>query len=458
MSIDFNPHIFREYDIRGHADEELPDPLVEALGHAFAARVRSAGCARVAIGRDCRISSPRVAAALARGIAEAGLDVVTLGMVPTPLLYFAVHTGGFDAGIQVTGSHNPPEYNGFKMMVGHDTLHGSDVLELRAHIEAGDRAPAAKSGSVTEEDITEAYLDFVCGNITMGPRKLRVVIDGGNGAGGELGVRLYRRLGADVIGECIEPDGTFPNHHPDPTNLEAVAWMRRAVLEHRADLAIGYDGDADRMGVVDHAGDVQWGDRLMILFSRALLKDEPGARIVGEVKCSKTLFDDIRAHGGHGEMWKVGHSLIKARMRETGALLAGEMSGHIFFKHRFFGFDDGLYAGARLLELLSHEERRIDELLSDVPETWVTPEIRRPCPDGIKFAVVARVVEILASRTRVIDIDGARAEWEDGWGLVRASNTQPVVVLRVEAESAHRRDEILTELQSLVSQAESDLS
>jgi phosphomannomutase/phosphoglucomutase len=290
----------------------------------------------------------------------------------------------------------------------------------------------------------------VVDNITMGPRKMRIVVDGGNGVAGPSAMRLFERLGVDAIGRYIEPDGTFPNHHPDPTTVETVAIMREAVMETGADLAIGFDGDGDRIGVVDGSGDVQWGDKLMIIFSRALLAEKPGATIVSEVKCSKTLYDDIAAKGGKGIMWRTGHSPIKAKMKEEGALLGGEMSGHIFFQHRWFGFDDALYAGARLLEILSSSDETLAERLSDVPVTYVTPEIRLECPDEVKFDVVARIVARLKKDHEVFDIDGARVNFPDGWGLIRASNTQPVLVMRAEAQTEARRDEIEAMLRALI--------
>ena len=306
------------------------------------------------------------------------------------------------------------------------------------------------TGRAVSSPIDDDYVAWVIENIHMGDRRLRVVVDGGNGVGGPVATRLYEALGVEVIGRFIEPDGTFPNHHPDPTTVETVAIMRDHVMETGADLAIGFDGDGDRIGVVDGDGNVQWGDRLMIVFSRAVLEQIPGATIVSEVKCSKTLYDDIAAHGGDGIMWRTGHSPIKAKMRETGAALGGEMSGHIFFKHRFFGFDDALYSGARLLEILSSDPRGLGEMLADVPETFVTPEIRVDCPDEVKFDVVARIVARLKQDHDVFDIDGARVEFADGWGLVRASNTQPVLVMRAEAATEARRDEIRAMLETLI--------
>ena len=445
-----NSLIFRAYDIRGIADDDLNPAVACDIGRALGTMARRRGAETFAIGRDCRVSGPRVRDDVVAGLVSTGLRVLDVGMVPTPMLYFAVVHRGLGGGVQVTGSHNPPEFNGLKMMIGESTLHGGEIQEIRALIEAADFEVG--EGSVEAAPVTDEYLDWVTDNIQMGPRKLRVLVDGGNGVAGPSAIALYERLGVETVGQFIEPDGTFPNHHPDPTTVETVAIMRESVLAEACDLAIGFDGDGDRIGVVDGVGDVQWGDRLMILFSRAVLAEVPGATIVSEVKCSKTLYDDIAAHGGNGIMWRTGHSPIKAKMKETGAALGGEMSGHIFFKHRFFGFDDALYAGARLLELLSSTDQTIGELLADVPKTFVTPEIRVDCPDEVKFAVVDRIVARLKSEYEVFDIDGARVNFPDGWGLIRASNTQPVLVMRAEADSVARRDEIQRMLEGLIAE------
>ena len=445
-----NPLIFRAYDIRGVADTDLAPDIAVRIGKALGTMARREGQTTFAVGRDCRVSSPRVSADIVRGLVSTGLHVQDVGAVPTPLLYFATVTRALGGGVQVTGSHNPPEFNGLKMMMSGRTLHGDEIQELLRLVQTEDFEVG--EGSVELAPIEDAYIDHVVENITMGPKKLRVVVDGGNGIGGPPAVRLFERLGCEVIGRYIEPDGTFPNHHPDPTTVETVAILREAVLETGADLAIGFDGDGDRIGVVDGAGDVQWGDKLMIVFSRAVLEEVPGATIVSEVKCSKTLYDDIARHGGDGIMWRTGHSPIKAKMKETGAALGGEMSGHIFFKHRWFGFDDALYAGARLLEILSSREETLGELLSDVPVTHVTPELRLDCPDEIKFDVVSRIVARLKAQHEVNDIDGARVTFADGWGLIRASNTQPVLVLRAEAETEARRDEIEAMLRGMIAE------
>lgn len=447
-----NAEIFRAYDIRGVADRDLTDEVVFDLGRALGSEAVATGATTFAVGRDCRVSGPRLHAALVRGLTATGLKVLDVGMVPTPVLYFAVFHFGLGGGVQITGSHNPPEFNGFKMLLGRDALHGDGVQALHRRMVAQDFASG--TGSMETLAVEEAYLGHIAGSMKMGSRKLKVLIDGGNGIGGPLALQLAERLGVETVGRFIEPDGTFPNHHPDPTTVETVEIMAHDVKAYGCDFAVGLDGDADRMGVVDGNGEVQWGDRLLALFARGVLQEVPGATIVGEVKCSKTLYDDIAKHGGNGVMWKTGHSLIKAKMKETGALLAGEMSGHIFFKHRYYGFDDGLYAMARLVEMMSNTDATISSLLSDIPVTFVTPELRVDCPDHLKFAIVERVVASLkAQGLRVNDIDGARVTYEDGWGLIRASNTQPVLVMRTEATTPERRDAIKAFLEETIAAA-----
>jgi phosphomannomutase/phosphoglucomutase len=436
--------IFREYDVRGLVDEDLTAEAVGLVGRALGTRVRRAGGRTVVVGRDCRLSGERLAAAARQGINASGCDVVDLGVVPTPLTYFAAETLPVDGLCMVTGSHNPPEYNGLKVGVGRSTLYGRDIQGLREQIERGDLE--AGSGAVTGHDVVPAYLDHVAGNLRLGARRLKVVVDAGNGTGGAVAVPLFRRLGLDVVPLFEEMDGRFPNHHPDPTVEENLVPLQARVRETGADLGIAYDGDADRVGAVDEKGQVLWGDQLMILFSRALLAEVPGATIVGEVKCSMTLYDEIARLGGRGIMWQAGHSIIKAKMKEERALLAGEMSGHVFFGHRWFGFDDGIYASARLLELLSHAEGPLSGLLADVPRTFSTPELRMRCPEEKKFELVRRAQEWFSARHRTVTVDGVRVIFPDGWGLVRASYTQPLLVLRFEARTAER----LTEIRDLV--------
>lgn len=443
-----NPAIFRAYDIRGDADRDLTDALAEGVGRAYGSLLRQNGGRRIALGRDCRTHGPRLHAALVRGLLATGVEVEDVGVVPTPLLYFAVFHRDLDGGIQITGSHNPSGDNGFKMMMGKNSLHGDGVQEIRRRIESG--VPDASGGEIVDRPIEDAYVDYVADNLSLGARPLRIVIDGGNGAGGPAALRVMERLGVEVDPIYTDMDGTFPNHHPDPTVAENLQDLIERVRSSGADVGVAYDGDADRIGVVDEAGTIIWGDRLMILLSREVLREVPGAAIVSEVKCSRTLFEDIAAQGGRPIMSQVGHSIIKERMKEEDALLGGEMSGHIFFRHRWFGFDDAVYATGRLLEILSQTDRSMSELLEDVPVTHVTPEIRLDCPDSVKFGVVERAVAHYKSLYDVIDIDGARVNFPTGWGLIRASNTQPVIVLRAEAESADALATIRAELEGFV--------
>ena len=435
-----SPTIFREYDIRGLVDQDLTEEAVLLVGKALGTRIRAAGGRRAAVGRDARLSGERFARQMIAGLCSTGVDVVDLGVVPTPLTYYAAFTLDVDGICMITGSHNPPEYNGLKVGVGRTTYHGEEIQALRRLSESGKFATG--TGKVEARDVVGPYRADVRSRLRFGPRKLKVVVDAGNGTGGVVAVPLFESLGLEVVPLFVEMDGRFPNHHPDPTvekNLEA---LKAKVLETRADVGIAYDGDADRVGAVDEKGNVLWGDQIMILFSRALLAEQPGAAIVGEVKCSMTLYDDIAKHGGRGIMWKAGHSLIKAKMKEEGALLAGEMSGHIFFAHRWFGFDDGIYSSARLLELLTHDPQPLSTHLADVPRTFATPELRVDCPEELKFELVRRAQEHFASRYQAVTVDGVRVVFPDGWGLVRASNTQPLLVLRFEARTAERLAEI----------------
>jgi phosphomannomutase/phosphoglucomutase len=412
------------------------------LGSALGKRVEGES---VVVGRDPRVHSPRLFAALTDGI-RAHADVIDIGVVPTPVLYFAAHHLAPAASVMITGSHNPPEDNGFKLLRGTETLHGPAIAELRHEVEQLLGKPALPPHrAIQSRDVTGAYLDHAVSQLRMGPRRFKVVVDAGNGAGGPTAVTLYRRLGFEVVPLYCELDGRFPHHHPDPTQPENLVDLIATVEREGAELGIALDGDADRLGAVDGTGRVLWGDQLMILFGKALLAEVPGAKLVGEVKCSQAMYDELAAAGGQIEMWKVGHSLIKARMKETGALLAGEMSGHIFFAHRWLGFDDAIYVGARLLELLSVGERSLAQHAAELPIAINTPEIRIDCPDDKKVAVVAAVTKRLREDPDVrdvIEVDGVRARFDGGWGLVRASNTQPALVMRCEAQSKQRLAEI----------------
>jgi phosphomannomutase/phosphoglucomutase len=442
-----NPRVFREYDIRGNADRDLDDAFAGDLGRAIGTHLHRSGARRITLGRDCRVHSPRLHAALRAGLLSTGIDVIDVGVVATPVLYFSVFHFGTDGGIQITGSHNPPEDNGFKIVRGKSTIHGPEIQTLRALVEKRDFHVAAAPGKVEDRDVSGPYLDMAVSRIQLGPRRFKVVVDAGNGVGG-LAAPLIRRLGFEVTELFCEPDGRFPNHHPDPTVEANVATLKRTVAEVGAEVGIALDGDADRIGVVDAKGRVVWGDQLMILFARSILEEVPGATFVSEVKCSKALYDEIARAGGRAIMWKVGHSLIKEKMKAEGALLAGEMSGHIFFAHRYYGYDDAIYSAARLVELLSRGTLTLSQHVDTLPKVFNTPEIRYELPDEIKFDVVRRVVERFRRDHQVVDVDGARITWKDGWALVRASNTQPALVLRFEAETPARLDEIRSFVES----------
>ena len=444
-----NPNIFRQYDIRGDAAHDLDDEFTRLLGRAIGTFQLRNGNERIALGRDCRLSSPRLHAGLLEGLTSTGVHILDIGVVPTPLMYFTVFHEALDGGVQITGSHKPPKDNGFKMMREHRSLFGADIQELRRLMERQDFE--TRSGSEVEEfDAVPSYISFMRGNIALSNRKLRFAVDAGNGAGGPLAIATMQALGLEPMPLLCEMDGRFPVHHPDPTQPENLQLLRDTMKEHDLDLGIAFDGDADRIGVIDKNLDVVWGDRLMVLLSRALLKEHPGAAILGEVKCSQTMYDDIAKHGGRPILWKTGHSLIKTKMKEEGALLAGEMSGHIFFADRYFGFDDAVYAALRVIEILADAPAPLHDLLSDVPETFSTPELRVECDDEQKFEVVDRVLTHYRATHEVVDVDGARVLFEGGWGLVRASNTQPVLVLRFEADSGERLAEIRADVEQVV--------
>ncbi len=443
-----NSRIFREYDIRGVADRDFPDDLAGTLGRAIGDHLWDSGARRITLGRDCRISSPRIHAKVKAGLLASGLAVVDVGVLHSPGLYFSVFHLEADGGVMITASHNPAEDNGFKIVSGRSTIFGAELQRLRARVEKGEVRADARPGTASSHDILADYVDTVVGNIHLGPRPIKVVVDGGNGTGGLSLLPILRRLGVQADDIYCEPDGRFPHHHPDPTVAENLVDLTRRVRETGAEVGLALDGDGDRIGAVDGQGRILWGDQLVILFARQILVEKPGATFVSEVKCSQALFDEITARGGRAIMWKVGHSLIKVKMKEEKAALAGEMSGHMFFADRWYGFDDAVYAGARLIELLSHSKQTLAELYDTLPVFHNTPEIRMPCADDIKFEVVRRAVEWFRERHEVIEVDGVRVTFQDdggktnGWGLVRASNTGPVLVMRFEADSAVRLGEI----------------
>jgi len=445
--VDINPKIFREYDIRGIVGQDLDGAVVETLGRAMGTFFVGRGKKDVAMGRDCRLSSPEFASALAHGLLATGCDVTDLGVIPTPLLYFTVFHEKKQSGVMITGSHNPPEHNGFKVMSGEETLYGASIQEIGETIDKG--VFARGSGRFSSLNVVPAYQDYVSRNVRIS-RPIKVVVDAGNGTGGTVAVPLLKKMGADVVDIFCEPDGRFPNHHPDPTLPDAMQALIAKVRESGAELGIAYDGDADRLGVVDDRGRIIWGDQLLIIFARDILPGRPGAAVISEVKASKVLYEEVEKLGGRPIMWRTGHSLIKKKIREEKAPLAGEMSGHIFFADRWFGFDDAIYASARLLEILSKSKNRLSDMLADLPKTYSTPEIRIYASDEVKFKIVDEVRRELAARYPVIDIDGVRAIFPKGWGLVRASNTQAVIVLRFEADTEGDLAAIQNEVRGLL--------
>ncbi|GBC63329.1 phosphomannomutase/phosphoglucomutase [Desulfonema ishimotonii] len=442
-----NPEVFREYDIRGIAGEDMTETDVLLLGRAIGTFMRQHGRSELAVGRDCRLTSDAYSEQLIRGLLLTGCHVTDIGLCPTPVLYFAIQHLSLEGGVMVTASHNPKEYNGFKMCIGPDSVHGEDIQEIREIVEQ--QAFETGEGTRASRGIIPEYQKQIAENITIS-KPMRVGIDAGNGTAGEIARQLLEELGCEVHALYCEPDGNFPNHEADPTVLKNMADLIAMVREKGLDVGIGYDGDGDRIGVVDDRGEIVFGDKLIILFAREILSRKPGATFISEVKCSKVMYDDIEKHGGRAIMWKTGHSLIKAKMRAENAALAGEMSGHMFFEDRYLGYDDALYASCRLLEILADSGQRIADLLDDVPKTFTTPEIRVDCPDDRKFGIVAKVTDYFRERFDVIDIDGVRVLFDDGWGLVRASNTQPALVLRFEAMTEARLAEIRTLVESVL--------
>jgi phosphomannomutase/phosphoglucomutase len=444
-----NPEIFREYDIRGVVDRDLAPESVRMVARGIGTYVRRRYTGEVVVGRDVRLSSDSLAAEIFRGLRESGLDSVDIGMVPTPLLYYAVTRGGedsFAAGVMITGSHNPPEFNGFKICHGTTPIFGPDIQEIRALVEKGDFESG--EGKIRKLDVRSDYIDEIVRGIRLA-RPVRLVIDSGNGTAGPIAVPIFRRLGCEVISLFEEPDGRFPNHHPDPTVPKYIQTLIRTVRETKSEFGIGYDGDSDRIGAVDENGNILFGDTLTGIFARSVLAVRPGATIVFDVKCSKGLVEAIEAAGGKPLMWKTGHSHLKRKMRQERGPFAGEMSGHVFFADRYYGYDDAIYASCRLAEIVSARGLPLSAIAAEIPRYFSTPEIRIDCPDAEKFEVVERMKERFRRTNEVVDIDGARIEFGDGWGLIRASNTQPVLVLRFEAKS----EEALARIRSVVGRA-----
>lgn len=436
-----NKKIFREYDIRGIAGEDLTEDNVRLIGKAMGTVLRRQGRKSLAVGRDCRLSSDAYAEQVIQGLLSTGCDVLDIGVCPTPLLYFSIQHFSMEGGLMVTASHNPPEYNGFKLCSGTDSIHGEGIQQIYTLIESRDFETG--SGTLNQADSIVPYRQYLSDTIRI-EHPPRVGVDAGNGTAGPVAVPVLKQFGCEVHDLYCDMDGTFPNHEADPTVAANMQDLIALVKDNNLDMGVGYDGDGDRIGIVDEKGNMVYGDQLMIVFAREILSRKPGATFISEVKCSKTMYDDIRKNGGNAIMWKTGHSLIKKKMKEENAALAGEMSGHIFFSDRYLGYDDALYATLRLIEILSHTGKTVSQLLEDIPETFNTPEIRVDCPDEVKFQVVEKITETFKAKHDVIDIDGARVLFDDGWGLVRASNTQPALVLRFEAMSPERRDEIRT--------------
>jgi phosphomannomutase/phosphoglucomutase len=437
--------IFREYDIRGIAGKELNENDVMLIGKAVGTFLLNQGRSKLVVGRDCRTTSDLYTEKLVDGLLSTGCDVVDIGVCPTPVLYFSIQHFKKEGGVMVTASHNPPEYNGFKLCSGTDSIHGEDIKALYRMIEEGIFREGR--GTLEQADAVTPYKAWLYENITLS-KPLAIGVDAGNGTAGPVAVPVLKHLGCTVHDLYCEMDGTFPNHEADPTVAANLKDLIALVKEKKLDVGIGYDGDGDRIGVVDENGRIVYGDQLMIVFAREILSRKPGATFISEVKCSKTMYDDIRKHGGNALMWKTGHSLIKKKMKEEKAALAGEMSGHIFFADRYLGYDDALYATLRLLEIIASTGKSMSRLLDGIPVTYNTPEIRVECPDDIKFQVVAKITDHFRALHEVIDIDGVRVLFDDGWGLVRASNTQPALVLRFEAMSESRLSEIRTYVES----------
>jgi phosphomannomutase/phosphoglucomutase len=435
MTTSIDPGLFKAYDIRGIVDKSLTVEATRLIGAAFGTEALAKDVREIAVGRDGRLSGPKLRDALIEGIRSTGVGVIDVGMVATPMLYFATYELGTQSGIEITGSHNPPEYNGLKMVLAGEAMFGEGLQRLRQRIERGDLARAQQPGALRTADVADAYLKRIAGDVKLA-RKMKIAVDCGNGVAGAMAPALYRALGCDVVELFCDVDGTFPNHHPDPAHLENLADLQRALRETDAELGLAFDGDGDRLGVVTKGGEVIFPDRQMMLFARGVLAEQPGAQIIYDVKCSRHLAREIKARGGVPLMWRTGHSLIKAKLRETGAPLAGEMSGHIFFKHRWYGFDDGMYAGARLLELLSREADP-SAALNALPNSASTPELQLKTAEGENFTLMERMQResTFTNAREVITIDGVRVEYDDGFGLARPSNTTPIVVMRFEADN-----------------------
>ena len=462
--------IFREYDIRGVVGKDLTMDMAESIGRAYGTLAKQQGAKTIAVGRDGRLTSPGLRNRFVTGVTASGVNVIDVGVCATPLLYFTLFNLPVDGGVMITGSHNAAEYNGFKLCVRKESLYGEGIQQLKRIVDSKNFAEG--EGTVTDTPIIPAYLAYLKKNFTPSTQKpLHVVIDCGNGAASLVAKEALEQMGCKVTGLYCNLDGTFPNHHPDPTVVENLQDLIDAVKKHGADLGIGYDGDADRIGAIDEKGNILWGDRLLLIFARDLLQTKPGSTFISEVKASQLLYDDIQTRGGRGIMWKTGHSVLKAKLKEEKAVLAGEMSGHMFFADRYFGYDDAIYASCRLVEILARTRQPLSSLLADLPNTSVTPEIRVDCSDDLKFRLVDRVRDRMIELSKqpgqegaefairdVVTIDGIRVRFDEGWGLIRASNTQPALVLRFEANSPKRLAAIRSYLEGELEACRCELS
>lgn len=447
--------IFREYDIRGIADKELLDADVEALGRGLATYLIRHSGRIICLGRDCRVSGDRLHAALRKGLVASGCTVLELGVVPTPVVYYSAIHFQADGAIMITGSHNPPEYNGFKTVCGSGTLHGEAIQDVYRLITANDFESG--EGVVKEVDAVTPYVDEVAGQFKF-PRKVKVILDAGNGTAGPVVHRILKKLNVDAQELYFDMDGRFPNHHPDPTVLSNLKDLSKAVKDSKAELGIAFDGDSDRIGAVDEHGHVIFGDMLLLIFGREILTRKPGATFIGEVKCSQIMYDRLKQLGGNPIMYKTGHSLIKAKMKEQHAELAGEMSGHMFFADRYYGYDDAIYSACRLLEIVANSGKPLSYQMEGIPKLVSTPELRVDCPDDVKFKVITRVAELVRTKHQIVDVDGVRVPFKEGWGLVRASNTQPVLVMRFEASSESLLHQYQKEIEDTVERAKKDVA
>jgi phosphomannomutase/phosphoglucomutase len=448
------PSIFREYDIRGIADEELLDADVELLGQALGTYIIRHSGRTICLGHDCRNTGARLHDALTKGLLAAGCHLLDIGTVPTPVLYYAAVNFKADGAVMITGSHNPPDCNGFKVVCGASTLYGQAIQDIYKLIQNNDYESG--EGSVRGADAITPYVDEIASQFKF-ERKINVVVDAGNGTAGPTVHRLFEKLDLRATEMFFEMDGNFPNHHPDPTVLANLKALREGIRKHKADLGLAFDGDADRIGAVDEHGNVIYGDMLLLIFGREILSRKPGSTFIGEVKCSQIMYDKLRELGGNPIMYKTGHSLIKAKMKQEHAELAGEMSGHMFFADRYYGYDDAIYAASRLLEIVSKSGKPLSYQLEGIPQLVSTPELRVDCPDDQKFRVVEKVAEIYRKQREIVDVDGVRVLFEEGWGLVRASNTQPILVMRFEAATKDLLDKYKTEVEQIVQQAKTEL-